>query len=65
MTRMDAWLKAAVDDAEGRGVPALRPLLESLARSTARLRAGAWNERVASRLGEAPDAASLTRGGEK
>lgn len=35
---MDAWLKAACQDAERRGLPELKPLLETLARSTAALR---------------------------
>jgi hypothetical protein len=32
------WLRSAVDDAERRGLAALKPLLEALARSTAALR---------------------------
>lgn len=32
------WLKAACEDAERRGLPELKPLLETLARSTAALR---------------------------
>lgn len=32
------WLKAAIDDAERRGLAELKPLLESLARSTTALR---------------------------
>jgi hypothetical protein len=35
---IDAWLKAARDDADRRGLPQLKPLLESLARSLAALR---------------------------
>jgi hypothetical protein len=35
---IDDWLKAACADAEKRGVPNLKPLLESLARSMALLR---------------------------
>jgi len=35
---IDAWLKAACDDAERRGLPDLKPLLETLARATAALR---------------------------
>jgi hypothetical protein len=38
-SNIDAWLAAACADAERRGLPELRPLLESLARSTAALRA--------------------------
>lgn len=37
-TRLDSWRRAACDDAERRGLPALKPLLEALARSTAALR---------------------------
>lgn len=37
-TAIDAWLAAAVADAERRGLPELKPLLETLARSTAALR---------------------------
>ena len=32
------WLRAACTDAEARGLPELKPLLETLARATARLR---------------------------
>ncbi|HXW04835.1 MAG TPA: hypothetical protein VD833_06375 [Vicinamibacterales bacterium] len=35
---IEAWLRSACADAERRGLPALAPLLESLARSTAALR---------------------------
>ena len=35
---VDDWLRAAIADAEKRGLPQLKPLLESLARSTSRLR---------------------------
>jgi hypothetical protein len=38
-----AWLDAALLDADRRRLPALRPLLEALARSTAALRAADWN----------------------
>ena len=37
------WLEHAVLDAEQRGLPALRPLLEGLARATHALRAADWN----------------------
>lgn len=36
---IDPWLEAACADAERRGLPELKPLLEALARSTAVLRA--------------------------
>jgi hypothetical protein len=35
---IEAWLKAACADADRRGLPELKPLLESLARSMASLR---------------------------
>jgi hypothetical protein len=37
------WLENAVRDAERRDVPALRPLLEALARAASVLRAADWN----------------------
>jgi hypothetical protein len=37
-TRIEAWLTAACADADRRGLPDLKPLLESLARSTTALR---------------------------
>jgi hypothetical protein len=41
---IDAWLKAALADAEARGLPALKPLLEALAKSTATLRQADFND---------------------
>jgi hypothetical protein len=41
---IDAWLRAAIDDAERRGLPELKALLEGLARSTRALRAADFNE---------------------
>ncbi|HXG56156.1 MAG TPA: hypothetical protein VNJ03_12320 [Vicinamibacterales bacterium] len=35
---VEDWLRSALDDAERRELPALRPLLEALARSTSALR---------------------------
>ena len=35
---IDAWLKAACEDADRRGLPDLKPLLENLARSMSALR---------------------------
>ena len=36
--QIEVWLKSACDDAERRGLPELKPLLETLARSTVALR---------------------------
>ncbi len=41
---VEQWLREAVADAERRGLPDLKPLLENLAQSTAVLRAANWNE---------------------
>ena len=40
---IDAWLQAAIADAERRGLPELKPLLEALARATTALRAADFN----------------------
>jgi hypothetical protein len=40
---LQSWLDAAHNDAERRGLSALRPLLEGLGRQTAALRAADWN----------------------
>ena len=40
----DAWLQAALLDADRRGLPDLKPLLESLARTTRALRAADFND---------------------
>ena len=59
MVRHDAalarWLHAAVSDAEARGLPELKPLLEGLAESTRALRAA---DAFASRLGAAAGASA-------
>ncbi len=41
---VEKWLQNAVVDAERRGLPELRPLLESLAQATALLRSADWND---------------------
>jgi hypothetical protein len=38
------WLAAAEADADRRGLPELKPLLQGLAASTAALRAADWND---------------------
>ena len=52
---IDAWLQAAVKDAERRDLPDLRALLENLALATKALRAADFND----------DAASVDRDGAK
>ncbi|HET6959015.1 MAG TPA: hypothetical protein VFI56_20625 [Vicinamibacterales bacterium] len=41
---IESWLQAAIADAEKRGLPDLKPLLEALARSTQVLRAADFND---------------------
>jgi len=38
-----AWLDAASQDADRRGLASVKPLLEALARATATLRTADWN----------------------
>ena len=56
-----SWLDAATQDAERRGLAGLKPLLETLARATAALRAADWNPDASGEFDEptptpAPDA---------
>jgi len=41
---IDAWLQAAIADAERRGLPDLKPVLETLAGATTALRAADFNQ---------------------
>ena len=41
---IESWLQAAIADAERRGLPELKPLLETLARATKALRAADFND---------------------
>jgi hypothetical protein len=41
---IESWLNAAIADAERRGLPELKPILATLARATAALRASALND---------------------
>ena len=43
---LEAWLRAAIADAERRGLPDLKPLLDALARATAALREADFNARA-------------------
>ena len=47
------WLESAVQDAERRGLPDLKPLLEALARATSTLRSADWNDDAAGGAGAA------------
>jgi len=44
---IESWLQAAIADAERRGLPELKPVLEALARATTALRAANFNEHAA------------------
>jgi hypothetical protein len=52
--QIDAWLTAACDDAERRGLPELKPMLQTLARSTAALREADRSVRAATRHADTP-----------
>jgi hypothetical protein len=41
---IESWLQAAIADAERRGLPDLKPLLEALARATQALRAADFSK---------------------
>jgi hypothetical protein len=51
---IDEWLENALRDAERRDLPALRPILQGLATSTAALRAADWNVDLTRDLPELP-----------
>jgi hypothetical protein len=42
-----AWLDGAMQDAERRGLAALKPMLETFARATSALRTADWNDDAA------------------
>ncbi len=46
---IESWLKAAIADAENRGLSELTPILETLARATAALRAADFNDDASGR----------------
>jgi hypothetical protein len=45
----ESWLQAATADAEKRGLPELKPILDTLARATAALRAADFNDDASGR----------------
>jgi hypothetical protein len=51
---VESWLASAVADAERRGLPALKPLLETLARSTEALRRAASGIAAGNQPGPGP-----------
>lgn len=51
MEPLKSWLEGALQDADRRQLPALRPLLEALSRSTALLREADWNLEAADQSG--------------
>ena len=57
---IDAWLQAAIADAERRGLAELKPILETLARATTALRAADFNDHAQGRrqaAGSSPQSA--------
>jgi hypothetical protein len=49
---IESWLQAAIADAEKRGLPALKPLLEGLAQATRMLRRADFNDDATGRVSE-------------
>jgi hypothetical protein len=49
---VDSWLAAATADAERRGLPELKPLLESVANATRALRSADWCDRADDRTSD-------------
>jgi hypothetical protein len=52
---IDEWLKAAIANAEHRGLPALKPLLETFAGATKALRAADFNDHADGRQPSLPN----------
>ena len=52
------WLEIAIQDAERRGLPELKPLLEGLAKATSALRTAEWNADASGEFGSDPDPGS-------
>ena len=50
-----AWLEMAIHDAERRGLPELKPLLEALAKATSALRTAEWNADATGGFASDPD----------
>lgn len=50
---IESWLQAAIADAEKRGLPELKPILETLAGATRALRAADFNDNAAGPKGPA------------
>ena len=61
---LDDWLVAAKTDADRRGLPDLKPLLDALADATRVLRAASWNRRAAGPRSAVDASDPATRPGE-
>ena len=55
-----AWLEMAIHDAERRGLPELKPLLEALAKATSALRTAEWNTDASGEFSSDADSGSRT-----
>jgi hypothetical protein len=55
VNQLQAWLESALQDADRRQLPALRPLLEGLSRSTSLLREADWNLEASGRSEPSPE----------
>lgn len=61
--QMETWLRAVCADADHRGLPALKPLLEALAQSTVALREADRTAREAAAAAAGAGQATVTAGG--
>lgn len=57
-----AWLEMAIHDAERRGLPELKPLLEALAKATSALRTAEWNADASGEFASEPNPGSRDPG---
>jgi len=57
-----SWLEMAMHDADRRGLPELKPLLEALAKATSALRSADWNDDASGETFDSPEAGSHTSG---
>jgi hypothetical protein len=57
-----AWLEMAIHDAERRGLPELKPLLEALAKATSALRTAVWTADATGEFVSETDSGSRTHG---
>jgi hypothetical protein len=58
---IESWLEAAIVDAERRGLPELKPILETLAHATKALRTADFNDDASGQQSAIPNPQSAVR----